>query len=136
MQEQVHRAGHEAGGTGDRRLIGRPLGRAAVPQPERQHHGDQHHPISTKDAAEPNGQLRAEVNWFCTRLPIITCLAPPSRSEVRKDPRAGHENQEAAGDDSGKRRAAAPRGRTALRGRAPSVSAASSSDGSSFSSEA
>src|SRR6185312_127288 len=27
--------------------------------------------MSTSDAAEPNGQSRAVVNWFCTRLPSI-----------------------------------------------------------------
>src|ERR1700722_15561223 len=39
--------------------------------------------INTSEAAEPNGQSRAVVNWFCTRLPSITVFPPPRRSGVR-----------------------------------------------------
>ena len=39
--------------------------------------------ISASETAEPNGQSRAVVNWFCTRLPTMTVRPPPSRSGVR-----------------------------------------------------
>src|SRR6185436_3266555 len=45
--------------------------------------------ISTSETAEPKGQSRAVVNWFCTRLPIMTVLPPPSRSGVRNAPTQG-----------------------------------------------
>jgi len=87
------------------------------------------------DAADPKGQLRADANWFCTRLPIISCLAPPSRSDVRNEPSAGMNTSRhpatTPGSESGK---VTWRNRAA--GRAPSTSAASSSELSSFSSEA
>ena len=91
--------------------------------------------ISAKDTAEPKGQFRADVNWFCTRLPIITCLAPPSRSDVMKEPSAGTKTSRqpamTPGSESGQGHPEEARA-----GRAPSTSAASSSAGSSFSSEA
>ena len=44
--------------------------------------------INANDAAAPNGQSRAEVNWFWITLPIITVLLPPSRiGRVRYAPR-------------------------------------------------
>ena len=91
--------------------------------------------ITMNDAAEPKGQFRAAENWFCTRLPIIISLAPPSRSEVRNDPSAGMKTSRqpatTPGMDSGR---VTRRKRSA--GLAPSTSAASSNEKSSFSSEA
>ena len=91
--------------------------------------------ISANDTAEPNGQLRAEVNWFCTRLPIITCLAPPSRSEVMNEPSAGTKTSRQPAITPGSESGSVTRKKRAP-GRAPSTSAASSRAGSSFSSEA
>ena len=45
--------------------------------------------INASDIADPNGQSRAVVNWFCTRFPTITDLPPPSRSGVRYAPKHG-----------------------------------------------
>src|SRR5262249_17987668 len=39
--------------------------------------------MSSMKTAEPNGQSRAVVNWFCTRFPTKTVRPPPSRSGVR-----------------------------------------------------
>ena len=45
--------------------------------------------ITTKEAADPKGQFRAAANWFWIRLPISISLAPPSKSDGRKEPSAG-----------------------------------------------
>src|SRR5262249_60179653 len=45
--------------------------------------------MSSMETAEPNGQSRAVVTWFCTRFPTKTVRPPPSGSGVRYAPRHG-----------------------------------------------
>ena len=91
--------------------------------------------INASDTAEPNGQSRAVVNWFCTRLPIMTVFPPPIRSGVRKAPTQGMNTRMEPARMPGPESGITTRS-SAGKGLAPRSAAASSSAGSSRSSVA
>src|SRR5580704_13437183 len=91
--------------------------------------------IKMSEAADPNGQLRAVENWFWIRFPTNRPFAPPRRSDVRNDPSAGMNTSNDPATSPGPESGNVTRQNRAA-GLAPRTSAASSSDGSIFSSDA
>src|SRR5579871_6170858 len=91
--------------------------------------------IKTSDAAEPKGQSRAFVNWFCIRFPTITDFPPPRRSGVRYAPRQGMNTRTSPARIPGPHSGTTTRN-NAVKGLAPRSAAASNRFGSSRSSAA
>src|SRR5262249_20881852 len=85
--------------------------------------------ITASDTADPKGQSRAVVNWFCTRLPTMTVLPPPSRPGCRNAPTQGMKTRMDPARIPGAESGITTRSRTE-NGFAPKPAAASRKDGS------